>query len=356
MKKIGLLTFHQVTNYGAVLQCYALRKKILHLNYECNIIPYSCSQLRMNEKIMNISKNPVVSMAKTISQYSGNIRKRASFDTFLREKCGMKDITSEEVNWDYDAIVVGSDQVWNIKLTNYDLTYFINNNDTCKKISYAASFGENNFEFSDLEKLNPYLERFDSISVREKYAKKILNSICINDSTVVCDPVLLLEKEEWLQFIEKERKVQEPYILVYCIEKSKTVFEYARKKSKELGAKILYLNQNIIRENKDFTYIRGASPSEFLNYIYHAEFVVTNSFHGTAFSIVFNKKFAVDKFWHNRENLRVNEILEKFNLMYRTIQSLNEEKIAVDWNYNAVIKKLNQIRRESQEYLVCALR
>lgn len=353
MKKVGLLTFHQVANYGAVLQCYALRQMIEQEGYQCDIIPYSCNKLKENEKLIKFNGNVLVSLVKSFSQLYGNIKKRRTFDEFLKEYCGMNNIVQSVISWNYDEIVVGSDQVWNLKLTNYDFMYLLKEINCNKKISYAASLGEDFLTKEEVEQLVVHIHEFEFVSVRENSAKKLLNENGIKVD-VVSDPVLVFGKNGWMNFIDEDVKIKKPYILIYVIEKSKTVFDYARFVAKELGADIVYLNQNLIKEYADFIYIRGASPRKFLNYIFHADFIVTNSFHGTSFSMIFGKKFAVDKEWHGKENVRVNELLNKLDLENRTIQSMKERGInaiteQMDWS--KIEQRLNILAKNSRLYL-----
>lgn len=345
MRKIGILTFHNVMNYGAVLQCYALQKVINKRYGNCAVIPYVNKQLAWNDKPVHLTPFNVKTIAKTVSQGLGNLKKRKAFDVFLSEYLQMGD-TSNLAN--YTDIVVGSDQVWNVNLTNNDYTYFLEDYNR-NKYAYAASFGEDDIPEDALKRIKEDVSRFAAVSVREQAAWQVLNKEKI-ESQVVIDPVLLLEEGEWKKTVTNSQAHKEKYILVYCVEKSKRVFDYARRLSDRTGLKIYYLNQNMFFKEKGFIYKRGVSPIEFLNYIQDAEYIVTNSFHGTAFSIIFEKKFAVDTIWHGEKNIRISNLLSMFELNDRDMNSLNEN-IGQEIDYTSVKVVLVEKRKLAQQFL-----
>ena len=224
-------------------------------------------------------------------------------------------------------------------------TYDYNGN----KYAYAASFGEDDIPEDALKRIKEDVSRFAAVSVREQAAWQVLNKEKI-ESQVVIDPVLLLEEGEWKKTVINSQAHKEKYILVYCVEKSKRVFDYARRLSDRTGLKIYYLNQNMFFKEKDFIYKRGVSPIEFLNYIQDAEYIVTNSFHGTAFSIIFEKKFAVDTIWHGEKNIRISNLLSMFELNDRDMNSLNEN-IGKEIDYTSVKVVLVENRKLAQQFL-----
>ncbi len=349
--KTGLLTFHHVLNYGAILQCFALQESIVGIGGSCKVIPYECQRLLENDRILKKGFPKPVQMAKYISQGYGTGRKKRNFRKFAEQYLDLAD----SVRWEeFDRIVVGSDQVWNLSLTGMDYTYMLENAD-CQKIAYAASFGEAPVPKSEEGRLMKAIRQFDSLSMRERASCEMLRSRGI-DAAEVVDPVLLMEECRWSDLAARSA-VERPkhYILIYCVEKSQEVFRYARKVSEAFGYPIVYLNQNLLFREKDFIYRRGVSPGQFLAWIREADFIVTNSFHGTAFSVIFEKKFASDTQWHGGENQRMVNLLEKLHLKGRAIQCLPEDDIDREIDYKTVKKQLYECRSQSRDYLRKAL-
>ena len=352
-QRIGLLTFYHVLNYGALLQCYALQETIKKLAGNCSIIPYQCPRLTENDRLISIRKLNPATIAKWISQGYGTHKKRQAFINFSEKYLNI----SKQNLWnEYETIVVGSDQVWNLTLTGHDYTYFLENV-KCKKIAYAASLGEDDILPGVEDRFVKGIKGFDKISFREKSTCEYLNTYGIS-SSVVADPVFLPDIKTWNHLADQVSTSRpEHYILVYCVEKSDSVFSYAYKLSQKYQYPVIYLNQNFFFKKKGFIYKRGVSPSEFLSYIREADFVVTNSFHGTAFSILFERPFAADSLWHGSINKRLTQLLHTVGLENRTIQSLlkNNDKTGDSDCYISPQKILTNQRALSIEYLRKAL-
>ena len=356
METVGLLTFHQVANYGAVLQCYALRKLIEAEGFPCRIIPHICPQLKRNEQYLKLNKSLPVSILKYLSQSGGVRKKRAAFDAFLRDCCGYPE-TAAAPDWNYGRIVVGSDQVWNLRLTGGDMAYYLKDVPCGRKIAYAASFGEFAVSQSDIRAVADYVKDFSRVSVRERTARELLRAENI-DAEVVCDPVLAIGREEWARFTRPAFAEKRPYILVYCVEGARAVFDFARALSKSRNMRAVYINQKLFFREKGLEYVRGTSPEDFLNYFRYADAVVTNSFHGSAFSVIFGKPFAVDALWRGKPNGRVRNLLSEFGLQ-RTIQDISAKGISVfeeGIDFQAVWKKQGRMSRTARAFLHDALR
>lgn len=353
MQKIGILTFHQVANYGAVLQCFALKKTIEDLGMQCDVINYKCKQLEKNESIIKWNKHFAISLMKFLSQGVGTKNKRRAFDRFLKIRCNIE--IAHEVDGSqlyYHTYITGSDQVWNLKLTNNDFTYFLENIHDAKKIAYAASFGENAIIKEYEERILKDIQCFDYVSVREIQAKEYLQQKEIY-SELVCDPVFLLSQSEWVKLLDNSKLESEKFLLLYCIEKDEKTFEFARKIASAQNLKVIYINQNFFFKEKGFTYKRGIGPEEFLWYLYNAEIVVTNSFHGTSFSIIFHKSFITDIWWRGKENQRIKSLLHCAGLSHRTIdtmeKNLNVFEDLID--YKEVDEKITLLRKKSLDFL-----
>jgi len=307
-KKVGILTFHNADNLGAVLQAFALQTTIEE-RYELNteIIDYRCDTV---ESTKHISKpNSLKDLVKYVPLSVYYFIKRRGFRKFrnkylhLSESFDKNNINSADT--DYSTILTGSDQVWNPECSGNDFNYFLPFvTDSTKKVSYAASVGTHIFTDSEQEKICDFLADFEFISVRETSAAEQFENMGISNVYVLPDPVTLLSADKWMQYSSK-RISDKKYVLVYLILPDVNVTKAAEKYAKEH-------NCVIINNKKSFEFIMHNSPSDFLSWVMNAECVFTNSFHGTAFSLIFNKPLGVDIYLHDgRLNNRVFDFLKK---------------------------------------------
>lgn len=309
-KKIGILTFHRADNLGAVLQAYALQRKLNEIsNANTEIIDYICDTVE-KERYPKKNSSSIKGYVKYFLMQIYYGIKRQGFQKFRKNYLKTSKVvynieTIKNANTEYDAFVCGSDQIWNLACSGEDFTYFLDFADrNKKKYSYAASLGV--YQFSDEEyiKVDNFLGSFDAISVRESSAIKEINRINKRNINVLPDPVFLLDNMEWEKIVEK-RIIKEKYILVYLIQQDVNVMKNAKKYAETYGYKI-------ISNKKSIEFILNNSPEKFLSWIYYAEAVFTNSFHGTAFSVIFNKLLGADiELASGGVNNRVKELLEK---------------------------------------------
>lgn len=289
-KKVGILTFHDADNLGAVLQAFALKSTIENrCGASAEIIDYKCNKITGTK------------YAQKGSGVKGFIRfvlmsfyykiKRRGFKKFRKTMlgCSEKAFNKESIKKAenlYDVFITGSDQVWNPECSDGDSTYVLDFvSDRRKKYSYAASIGNYDIENADSEWINAIAD-YSNISVREQSAVEQLTKAGINDVKAHCDPVMLLSQEEWKAVMSK-RILHKKYVLVYLVLPDVNVM----KRAKEYADKH---NCKIISNKQSLEFILHNSPSEFLSWIFNAEYVFTNSFHGTAFSLIFNKPLYAD--------------------------------------------------------------
>ena len=250
---------------------------------------------------------------------------------------------------EYDVFIVGSDQVWNPKITNNDANYFLDflENDE-KKYSYAASFGISKWEDSYMLDIKKLLKSFKLISVREKTAKNIIYSKLERKIFVNIDPVFLLTKDNWMNFVNKSITKQKEYILVYTVGNPKYVYEYAKNLSKKYNYEILNIRYKISLKNKSLNIghtLYDIGPDEFVSLVANAKCIVTNSFHATAFSIIFNKDFYLelpDKLSSRIEDLCISLGIKLDN---------NEIKEMINLDWKNINYRLENKRKESLEYI-----
>lgn len=354
--KIGILTFYNTTNYGALLQAYALQNKIHELGKECEIIRYDCEEITKREKAISFLE--IRSIKELIKYIVLNSSQKKKFNKFIEFEQNFmmesKDIYDKnnikESSEEYDLFIVGSDQVWNLSLSGDDYSFFLDfERDNEKKRAYAASFGYSQVPNKYLKNTEKYLKDFSKIAVREESGKAIVNSVVKKDAVVVLDPTLLLTKEEWFK-VSSYKPKYEKYILLYFIHNKKETFKFARKLAKEKGLKLVYINisPKVAMGMKN---LRSASPEEFIGLVKNAEYVITGSFHGVAFSINFNKEFfyETNKSKENY-NSRIDNLIKILKLENRNINLSNSFDEEIDY------KKVNNLLSEARENSINVLK
>lgn len=355
-KKIGILTFHNAINYGAILQCYALQTTIEGRGYNVEILDYTPKYFKkvffdpLKPWKATGTKTKIKSFMKCIlkfrQQRNASI-KYSELKKFAKYYLKISEHLTTELLDSFEIIITGSDQVWNLELLENDTTYLLDFPNNIKRVSYAASFKVSDVDDYALSAYKKYLPRFNHISVREENLKFFLKANLNIDSTNVLDPTFLLDMNEWSKFIKKERLIRRKYILIYYVnqpvELVSKAFEFAEKND----CKVVSLNSlNVKIDYIDYSY---ASIEEFLNLIKNAETVFTTSFHGMAFSINFQKEFyfeVPENSYNNNERLL--DMANKLDLNDRNISGGLLEN-SIDWN--KVHDVLKEYINSSIEYL-----
>ena len=365
MKKIGILTFHDGKNFGASLQCYALKMTLEKIFFEDKIEVINFKKERVYGNKNKISVNYIARKLYGFLYRRSINESNLKFEDFLKKNLNIntEEIVTEEnigeKSHKYDVIFFGSDQIWNMNPKIYDRSHvFFGEFDyDGKKYSYAASFGDN-IEYAEKNKeyILEKLKKFEKISVRESDGNLFLNNNNILSEQVV-DPTLLLDEKQWNKLITKERIIKDKYILYYSVNCRKYSWQIAQRLSKLVGIKVINIvpHPKILMSGfKNYFY---AGPLEFLNLIKNAEYVVTNSFHGTIFSIIFKKKF-IPVFEEIDGKIKIEKrkysLLEAIGMtdLAKTISS-DIAKINFDFVYTAKRdENLNKIIDNSKKYLI----
>ncbi len=329
--KIGILTLHRAHNYGAVLQTYALFKTLKKLGYEVEVIDfirpeiYGYYDYKIFSKPLNI-KNII----RRVIRYKNGKKEQINFNEFLNENVVLSPkITNKDmlVNYckKYDGIICGSDQVWNKKANGGLLNIYLLNfklPKRIKKVSYAASCGNVSLINQDMAYFKKCLKKFDSISVREEDLQNKLLEIVDKDIDLFVDPTLLLNSEEWLK-IKSDFNTPDQYLLVYFLNENEQLLDFINYMSNYIN--IISIGKKI-KNKKVINLLQKINPKEFIDLYDKAEYIVTNSFHGTIFSIIFKKKFIT--FGNANYNSRMDTILKKLSLEDRFIdRKINNEEI-----------------------------
>lgn len=380
-KKIGatIIMHPNHNNYGTSLQGFATIRTLDKLGYPYRIIRYK--KKRTIREIIKTTPNLIRSGAlkelKTQvfkkfdkifrKEYARNIEIRTDivnkfkskhFDSISDYYVGYKNLCDGSKN--YDVVFVGSDQVWG-PLSLYSRFYnllFVN--PSIPQFSYASSFGVSNIFSWQKKGISEYLDKMDLIGVREAHGKVIVDSLSKNKATVVADPTLLLTKNEWSEYItESKYEINEPYILSYVLGSRKDIREEIMNLGKRLNMKVVSFRHLDWFEANDKDFgdlpIYDADPLDFVKLLKNANFVCTDSFHGTIFSIIFQKKFLT--FYRQiptksgSTHSRIDSLLNKFNLLnrlYKGGDSLKQINMEIDFEY--VEKELQIFRNDSIQF------
>ncbi len=361
--KIGISSFHNSINYGAVLQIYALKKNLEKLGGEVSVIDYRALNseyadfsLKKGRQSMGFPRAFLKFLFYHMFSKKLIVNKMDKFDDFVslnfnltRKYNSIEDFINEN---NLDIMICGSDQIWNPEITNgFNKMMFGDfNSSTIKKYSYAASVGDvkiintknRKTEFLEL------IKNFDAISVREKELAEFITDNFDENPLVVLDPTLLLDADEYLPIIDTT-KLKEKYVLVYQLSRYPRVIEIARNLAKEYNLEIIEIINNPFEFPRNKSMLFDVSPSEFLNLIKNAEYVVTNSFHGTAFSIIFKKNFYTVA--SRLRNSRITNLLDTLGLSDRLIIESNDEFPSNKIDYEKVDIVLSRERETSINFL-----
>lgn len=336
-KRAAIITFHRALNYGAILQAFALENILTEIGVHTEIIDYRCPHIECIYRPFDVRhcKN-LSSGVKKCAKSFDLIKKRHSFNEFTKkhlsvtQKCRTKK-DLQKTALDFETVITGSDQVLNPNAVGGDFSYFLDFvGSDVKKIAYAASIGYNSFPREYESKCIEYLKSFESISIREKSVCKTVADLTDKAVENVLDPTLLLSASEWLGIARKPRNLPDKYILVYMMEGCKYTIEKARALANGKDCKLVLINPTLrqMQTCKDFIMYKTASPEEFVGMFAEAEAVVTNSFHGVAFSLIFKKEFYAEAS-NAEKSARIIDLLALFDLSDRLLP--NEKIGKTDW-------------------------
>lgn len=346
MKKIGILTlFYKTYNFGAQLQAYALQKAVASLGFTCEQIRFAWS----SEQTRIFYENASVD--------------QEAFEEFARSIPHSKRVYTPEDLWEaegeYDGFLCGSDQIWGVKNSMPDhvlpLMALSFVKDDKKKIAYGASFGSAVIEEERKEIVKPFLERMDHISVRENTAAPAVEKMSGSPVTAVVDPVLLLSAEEWRKeaALEKKSRPEGSYVVLYSVSGRKKMYERALAFSRSKKLPLVYI-----------AYAGGEriGPREFVSLIDHAAYVITDSYHGTVLSIIFQKSFitvGVDDLPEQySKNTRMRDMLGLLSLGDRFFSEVREpweKTLDSPWKTSKTEDKIREMAECSMGYLRDAL-
>lgn len=350
--KIGIITYHRALNNGAVLQATALQKYLSELSCDVRIIDYRCKKI---EKVFKFRRNIVKLFYELLNSYIGIFIKRLRFNRFIENHLK---ITESIYNYDelvnglklYDGFITGSDQVFAPVFTDFDSAYFLNfASEKQKVLSYAASIGSVSISESYYPEYRERLLKFPVISVREQRTKDFIEKVYSGKIVENIDPVFLLSKNEW-NTICAQKKTEKNYVLVYYVQQPIELLKYARRVAHNNNYELIIISDKIAECIGNSFKGFACDPSSFLSLIKNASLILTNSFHGTAFSIIFQKEFMVEINSRIEVNNRIISLLERLGIEDRSLERHKSFKDLKPVDWRKVNQKMEIEQKRTADY------
>jgi len=370
-RKVGIMTFHESQNYGTVLQAFALQEIIKSLGFEPEIINY-----QRNREVLNNKTNIFKRITSGITAYFGlkiiyypMIKKFSKSKTYkfslfrskyLSYSSAIYTIYSdlEKCHSQYSAYVCGSDMIWSVDRSENVGIYFLNFAPKEKRIAYAPSFGSNIISKDLISTYKKYLNEIKYLSCREISGVNLIKKLTNRDAHLVVDPTMLIDKDRWKEKFPFMGGISKPYILCYLFggvrKEVQPILNYIKN---TLGLAVRFIPMSV----NDFTFNKenngsGIGPIEFVELFSEAEFIITNSYHGLLFSLIFNKSFFIIKrnrqsHWAQFED-RFESLLNTLGLIDRLIDPKTDiSKMSLLIDYSNVNKIIEKLRFDSLEFL-----
>lgn len=359
--KIGILTFYNVANYGAALQAWALSSFIKSLGHDVEFVNHTPpatadnfgSVLKNSLESNSIVKRIVKLLVLPVNLSLGLIKVK-KYKKFVKKHLSENKYKDSVIG--YDVVVVGSDQVWNYKLTGgYDDFFWGNapyNGTKPKYIAYAASI--NQLTFDNEEYVRKSLRNFEAISVREEPAISLLSKYTDKDIVCVSDPTYLIDKDAWLEIINYALIPKGKYLLIYPVGNVEETIRIGKRIAEKRGLKVvMMMSQMTMKQNKESYFFDG--PEGFISKLSGATVVVTSSFHGTILSTLFNKDFYSVKH-EDGSNDRASSLLNYLGLKDRLVSSYEDCQNSAPIDYQKINSKIEMFRQVSADYLKDSLK
>ena len=348
--RIGILTLHRANNYGAALQCFALQEALAALGHEVYVIDYRQPDTEDSYKVFSwkrlqtATQNPLSFIKELFIRIPYSVIQQRGFNSFRRQylHCTSPVFDAQEIPRNFDAYVIGSDQLWSIQCMNGHIepVYFgqFPHPDSSKIIGYAISSNIASLEEIGIDRLNKYLPSFNTISLREAGICKWISENTGFSVRQDVDPTLLYDIEKWKALLNNKRPTKNRYILMYFLLPEQK--DYAREFAKQHGLHLIEVGKV------------AYSPKEFLSYVKYADYILGGSFHIAVFSIIFEKRFSIIK-RNNDFDIRSSDLLSHLGLtsQFIDIKDLQHVDINRKIEFAASKKALLRLKEQSIEFL-----
>ncbi len=370
--KAAIVTFIRAYSHGATMQAFALHQTLNELNIDNEMLDYYPEYFKNSYGLAYLGRlryfpfRPIKNWLKYLPMVRRLRKRTKGFERFLQKNFRMSSKqfkTIEELdsaNLDYDAFISGSDQVWHNFHAKFDPVFFLDFDaaNRAKKWSYAASFGFHDVPQDLLSEYKRRLAGWDKYSVREKRGVELVQELVGENAIQCCDPTLLLDKTHW-DTVKSPKKRRKPYVLVYYVNSSQRVLEEAKKLAERKNLEVVSITTPFFYEDIVGTeskavgakHLGSCAPDEFISLFDQAEYVITDSFHGTAFSLIYHRPFlTLCDMGYDKKNGRVIDLLDRLGIGDR--QLLDDVfSIEKDIPWNEVDETLNDYKKQSIEYL-----
>ncbi len=376
-KKIGVITILKVNNYGAELQAYATQKVLQLMGYDAEIIDYlfyknprhKRTKLSAPTAKMTLKKKlqetlfPIIEFWRSRNFRDEQNTRYLKFEQFHEENTKQSECYDSidklrAANFDYDVLISGSDQVWNPGLySSLDPYLLLFGSTKMKRVAYASSFGVTYLPVDVKNYYKKALLKYSAIGVREDTAVTLVKEVSGMNAQLVLDPTLLLTREQWMEIAKPVNIPNNPFILIYELSNIPYIKQVAKHISMHTGMRIIRICKNAYPEdtNTEIHNIIDAGPAEFISLFDKAAYIVTNSFHGTAFSLNFGKQFYTIIPLKKSNNSRQKSILKLIGCENRLLMENSPLPELNDYDIVKVRLILNQEREKSKNFLKNAI-
>lgn len=352
--KVGTLTFPNSPSHGAALQMYALWKTLIDLGCDAEVINYTTDiVIHSRNKSVPLSLKSKLKSIIFKAILKSNTSSFRDFESLIAKYPNKPISCVSDINSiadRYDRIIVGSDQVWNPVVTGNDMNFYLKFlNDSSVKASYAPSFGNDDVAAEDKAEISLLLSDFKYLCAREKQGADIIKSLTGREVPIVLDPTFLVDCEHW-KTIETKPKYKKDYVLFYNIKPSKSLLAFAQRLADANNCILVTIGGRVADKfNPKKHPAFGVGPSEFLGLISNAKYVVTNSFHGTALSLIYNKNFYIE--YSTDTNSRLINLANIFGFKDNIVNDNTDVHHPISVDYDHINKVLNIEKEKSLEYL-----
>ncbi len=361
-EKIGILTFHCAHNYGAVLQTYATQRLLSDLGYEVEVIDYRPDYLVRPYRRFDLSRfkgrTLIATLRHIVSEFllvPVRLARYSAFDSFISKKLLLSEkFSPESFMYRYDAILIGSDQVWNRKMTggSFDGMYFADFALSEKYVADAVSMESENISPEDTAYLKEHLSRFAAVSVRESHLASLLKERCGVSVEHIQDPVVQVCPSVWKE-LARTSVAERPYVLVYRLRDHEAIDPFVKKVASRLGADVVEVTP-FPDGRKLFRARQSESVEGFLGLIAGASYVVTTSFHALVFSVIFSRPFTCFRFGRGQDT-RQESFLKDLGLEERMLSFDADFPEELTCDFSQAEARLDALRKQSSDFILNSL-
>lgn len=362
--KIGILTFHCAHNYGAVLQAYATQRLLADAGHEAEVIDYRPEYLVRPYKRFAFSRfigKDIISTLRHVVSETLMVPLRFSrysaFESFISGNLRLSErAVPGEMVQKYDVVLIGSDQVWNRKITggSFDGMYFGEYGISKRYVADAVSMESDALSAEDAVYIKDHLDRFSAVSVRESHLASLLQKECGCKAEHILDPVAQVQPQVWKD-LSRPSGQKKPYVLVYRLRDHANIDSFVRKTAERLGAEVIEATP-FPDGRKLFKARQDVSVEDFLGLIAGASYVVTTSYHAMLFSVIFARPFTCFRFGDGRDT-RQESFLKSVGLDERMIPVCSKEVPAdLSCDFTEASLRLDVLRKHSSDFILNSLK